>query len=141
MKKRPQSGWLEDASVVVTRATGIVGSALVHRLLERGARITCFIRDHDPATALWFSGDVERIAVASGRLEVFEHVKTAIIEREVDTIFHLGAQAIVGVGQLDPLGTFESNIRGTCHVLETCRLYGQKVKRIITASRDKAQGG
>ncbi len=140
MAKRSHQDWLKDASILVTGATGVVGSQLVHRLLERESNVTCFVRDNDPATALWFSGDIERVAVASGRLEVFEHIKAAILEREIDTIFHLGAQAIVGVGQRDPLGTFESNIRGTYHVLETCRLYGQRVKRIIIASSDKAYG-
>ena len=126
--------------MLITGATGVVGSQLAHRLLDLGANVHCLVRDHDPASALWFSGDIERVSIATGRLEVFEHVKAAIVEREVDTVFHLGAQAIVGVGQRDPLGTFESNIRGTYHVLETCRLYGDRVKRIVIASSDKAYG-
>ncbi len=129
-----------SSRVLVTGATGVVGARLVRSLLELGTDVTCFVRDNDPASALWFDGDIERVAVATGRLEVFEHVKAAIVEREVDTIFHLGAQAIVGVGQCDPMGTFESNIRGTYHVLETARLYGQRVKRIVIASSDKAYG-
>ena len=128
------------SSVLVTGATGVVGSRLVHRLLELGAHVVCFVRDQDPASALWFSGDIDRVAVASGRLEIFEHVKAAMVEREVDTVFHLGAQAIVGVGQRDPLGTFESNIRGTYHVLEACRMTRARVKRIIIASSDTAYG-
>jgi len=139
MKRLHSTDWTKR-NVMVTGATGIVGSQLVRRLLECGAHVVCFVRDHDPASALWFSGDIDRISISTGRLEVFEHVKAAFIEREVDTIFHLGAQAIVGVGQRDPLGTFESNIRGTYHVLETCRLFGDRVKRIIIASSDKAYG-
>jgi CDP-glucose 4,6-dehydratase len=127
-------------NVLVTGATGIVGSQLVRRLLDLAAHVVCFVRDHDPASSLWFEGDIDRVSISNGRLEVFEHVKAAIVEREVDTIFHLGAQAIVGVGQRDPLGTFESNIRGTYHVLEACRLYGDRVKRIVIASSDKAYG-
>jgi CDP-glucose 4,6-dehydratase len=118
----------------------MLGSQLVHRLLDLGANVICFVRDHDPASALWFSGDIDRVAIASGRLETFEQVKAAIFEREVDTIFHLGAQAIVGVARIDPLGTFESNIRGTCHILEACRLSGGRVRRVVIASSDKAYG-
>src|SRR6185503_9000156 len=139
-RQRTQNPWT-DANVLVTGATGVVGSRLVRRLVSLGANVVCFVRDHDPASALWFDGDIDRVSVATGRLESFEHVKAAIVEREVDSIFHLGAQAIVGVGRRDPLGTFESNIRGTYHVLEACRLYGHgKVKRIVVASSDKAYG-
>ena len=140
MKISDRANAWSGRSVLVTGATGVVGSALVRRLIDHGAHVVCFIRDHDPASALSFFGMLDRVSVASGRLEVFEHVKTAIVEREVDTVFHLGAQAIVGVGRRDPMGTFESNIRGSYHVLEACRLYGDKVKRIIVASSDKAYG-
>lgn len=128
------------SNVLVTGATGVVGSRLVQHLLRLGANVTCFVRDHDPASALWFDGDIDRVAVATGRLEVYEHVRAAIVEREIDTVFHLGAQAIVGVGQIDPMATMESNVRGTWHVLETCRLYGARVRRIVVASSDKAYG-
>lgn len=135
----PATAW-NASNVLVTGATGVVGSRLVQHLLRLGANVTCLVRDHDPSSALWFDGDVERVAVATGRLEIYEQVRAAIVEREVDTIFHLGAQAIVGVGQIDPMATFESNVRGTWHVLETCRLYGQRVRRIVIASSDKAYG-
>lgn len=130
----------DDANVLVTGATGLLGSRLVHALLERNASVTCLIRNHDPASALSCSGDIEHVSVVSGRLERFEEVKAAIVEREIDTIFHLGAQAIVEVAQRDPLGTFESNIRGTYHVLEVCRLHSDQVRRIVIASSDKAYG-
>ncbi len=131
---------LHDSNVLVTGATGVVGSRLVNRLLDLKANVICFIRDHDPASALWYAGDYERVSVVNGRLENFEHVKAAIIERDIDTIFHLGAQAIVRCGHQDPHGTFETNIRGTYNILETCRLYGDAVRKIVIASSDKAYG-
>lgn len=136
----PNASPWSSSNVLVTGATGVVGSRLVQHLLRLGANVTCLVRDHDPSSALWFDGDIDRVAVATGRLEVYEQVRAAIVEREVDTVFHLGAQAIVGVGQIDPMATFESNVRGTWHLLETCRLYGQRVRRIVIASSDKAYG-
>jgi CDP-glucose 4,6-dehydratase len=126
--------------VLVTGATGLVGSRLVHRLLGMGAWVVCLVRDQDPSSPLWLSGDIDRVAVADGRLECFETVRAALSEREVDTVFHLGAQAIVGVGRRDPIGTFESNIRGTWNLLEACRVYAPGVRRIVIASSDKAYG-
>jgi CDP-glucose 4,6-dehydratase len=137
--KTNHANW-RDRRVLVTGATGLVGSQLVHRLVNLGAETVCFVRDQDPASALWSSDNLAHVSVANGRLESFEQVKSVIIERDIDTIFHLGAQAIVGAGRRDPLGTFESNIRGTYHLLEACRLYGDQVKRIVIASSDKAYG-
>ena len=130
----------QTTNVLVTGATGFVGARLVSRLLELGATVTCFVRDGDPASALHRSDDLERLSIVNGRLEVFEHVRTAIVEREPQAIFHLGAQAIVRAGRVDPLGTFESNIRGTYHVLEACRLYQPDIRSIVIASSDKAYG-
>ena len=132
--------WI-NSQVLVTGATGVVGSNLVARLLKLGAQVTCFVRDHDETTPLWLSGSVLRTRIASGRLECYDHIKSAIVEHEIDTVFHLGAQTIVGAGQRDPRGTFESNVCGTYNLLEACRLHGEGlVRRIVVASSDKAYG-
>jgi CDP-glucose 4,6-dehydratase len=54
-------------------------------------------------------------------------------------VFHLGAQAIVGVANRNPLSTFEANIKGTWVLLEACRRVST-VERIVVASSDKAYG-
>jgi CDP-glucose 4,6-dehydratase len=126
--------------VLVTGATGMVGSWLTKELLARGAAVVTFILDADPHSELLRSGDVQRTEVVNGRLESFADVERAINAREVDTVFHLAAQAIVGTAQRDPLGTFEANIRGTYHVLEACRRHASLVRRVIVASSDKAYG-
>jgi len=60
-------------------------------------------------------------------------------EYEIDTVFHLAAQTIVGIANRNPVSTFESNIRGTWALLEACRR-SPKVKSIVVASSDKAYG-
>ena len=126
--------------VLVTGATGIVGSWLVKDLLARGAQVFVLIRDWDPQSELMRSGDVERTSVIHAALEDFRGVERAITEHETDTIFHLGAQTIVGTALRSPLQTFESNIRGTYHVLEACRMHSDIVRRVVVASSDKAYG-
>jgi CDP-glucose 4,6-dehydratase len=64
----------------------------------------------------------------------------ALNEYEVDTVFHLGAQTIVGTASRSPLSTFEANIRGTWNLLEACRICPKLIQRIIVASSDKAYG-
>ena len=81
--------------VFVTGATGIVGSWLVKRLLDRGAHVVALVRDWDPQTELVRSGDILRTNVVNGRLEDYDTLERAINEHEIDTVFHLGAQPIV----------------------------------------------
>ena len=120
--------------VLVTGATGIVGSWLTRDLVERGAEAVAFVLDADPQTELYRSGTIRHVSVVNGRLEDFHSVERAVVMHEVDTIFHLGAQAIVS------LATFETNVRGTWNVLEAARLHPDLVKRIVVASSDKAYG-
>jgi CDP-glucose 4,6-dehydratase len=126
--------------VLVTGATGMVGSWLVKSLLNGGAQVVCLVLDADPQSELLRSGDINATEVVNGRLETFADVERAINAREADTVFHLGAQTIVGTARRDPLGTFEANIRGTYHVLEACRRSSGLVRRVVVASSDKAYG-
>src|SRR5207249_12311010 len=76
----------------------------------------------------------------SGALENYAEVERAVAESRCDTVFHLGAQTIVGVAVDAPLLTFESNVRGTYHVLEASRRGLSHVERVVLASSDKAYG-
>lgn len=125
---------------LVTGATGFVGCWLVRALAARGAGVVALVRDSDPQSDFFRSGLARSVSVVSGQLEDFETVRRAINEHEVDTVFHLGAQAIVGAALRDPLPTFEANVRGTWHVLEAARVHHGLVKAVIVASSDKAYG-
>lgn len=127
--------------VLVTGATGMVGSWLVKDLLAREAQVVALVRDPDPQTELWRCGDWRRVAIVQGQLEDFRTLERAISEHAVDTVFHLAAQPIVSVAHRSPLLTFEANIRGAYHVLEACRVHCPNVvKRVVIASSDKAYG-
>ena len=125
---------------LVTGATGIVGSWLVKRLLREGASVIALVRDWDPQSELVRSGDIMRTSVVNGGLEDFATLERAINEHEPDTVFHLGAQAIVTTALRNPLPTFEANIRGTYNLLEACRIHQSLVQRVVVASSDKAYG-
>lgn len=126
--------------VLVTGATGIVGSWVVKDLVEREAQVVALILDANPQSELIRSGLVRHVSVINGRLEEFKDLERAIAEYEIDAAIHLGAQAIVSVAQRSPLATFDANIRGTWNLLEACRLHADLVKRVVVASSDKAYG-
>ncbi len=134
-----ETDW-KNKKILITGATGMVGSWLVKEFLKRKSRVVTFVRDVDYQTEFYRSGDYLRTAIVNGPLENFSTIERAINEYEVDTVFHLGAQTIVGAAYREPLQTFESNIRGTYHILEACRRHRDIVKRIVVASSDKAYG-
>jgi CDP-glucose 4,6-dehydratase len=127
-------------NVFVTGATGLLGSWLVEGLLERGARVTCLIRDWVPRGRLAEAGLLARVNVVHGELEDYPTVVRALNEYEIDGVFHLGAQTIVGTASRSALSTFEANVRGTWNLLEACRSCQPLVQRILVASSDKAYG-
>lgn len=129
-----------ERPVLVTGATGLIGSWLVKELLARGARVVAFVLDADPHSELLRSGDLARCHVVNGDLADFAALERGVNLHDVDTVFHLGAQTLVEVAHRFPLATFEANLRGTYHLLEACRLHASLVKRVVVASSDKAYG-
>lgn len=133
------SEFWRDRSVLVTGCTGLLGNWLVAELLERGALVTGLVRDLVPQSRLYAGDWYRQINIVRGCVEDLPTVERAINEYEVDTVFHLAAQTIVGVANREPLATFETNIKGTWNILEACRRVGG-VSRIVIASSDKAYG-
>jgi len=125
-------------SVFVTGAYGLLGCWLVRALLAREDRVVVLRRDRAPRAALLLDGVEERVDVVHGDLNDDGLLARALGEYEVDTVFHLAAQTIVGTANHSPVGTFESNIRGTWTLLEACRLHG--AERVVVAASDKAYG-
>lgn len=128
-----------DRSVFVTGASGLVGGWLVKALLAQYADVVCLIRDWVPRSELVHAGLLERVKVVRGDLRDQATLERALGEYEVDTVFHLAAQTIVGVANRNPVATFEANIGGTWALLEACRR-SPLVKQIVVASSDKAYG-
>ncbi len=133
------SEFWRDRAVFVTGGTGLLGSWLVAELVQRGARVTALVRDWVPQSRLYREDWDKRINVVHGCIEDLSILERAINEYEIDTVFHLAAQTIVGVANREPLATFEANIKGTWNLLEACRGVGG-VSRIVVASSDKAYG-
>ncbi len=129
---------MSGRSVFVTGAYGLLGSWLVRALVARGDRVTVLRRDRTPRSALLLDGVEDALDVVHGDLVEPGLVARALGEYEVDTVFHLAAQTIVGTANRSPLATFESNVRGTWLLLEACRLHG--AERVVVAASDKAYG-
>jgi CDP-glucose 4,6-dehydratase len=129
-----------DEPVLVTGATGMIGSHLCRRLVDAGAPVVALVLDDDPRSELRCSGTWAQVTVVNGALEDLRAVERAVVVHGVATIFHLGAQTLVGAARRDPVGTFEANVRGTWNVLDVVRRHRDLVQRAVVASSDKAYG-
>jgi len=129
----------QNRSVLVTGATGLLGSWLVGELVDQGAKVTALIRDRIPFSLLFSRGLDRRIASVSGEIQDYPLIERTLAEYEIEIVFHLAAQTQVLVANRSPVSTFESNIRGTYMLLEACR-HHPLLKSVIVASSDKAYG-
>jgi len=129
----------KDRNAFVTGAAGFVGANLAAELVAREANTICLQRDETQPNSLDLLGLRDKVTIVRGSVEDMPLMSRILNEYEVDAVFHLAAQALVGAANRSPVSTFESNIRGTYLLLEACR-QSPTVKRIVVASSDKAYG-
>lgn len=128
-----------DRPVLVTGATGLLGSWIVKALVELHADVVCLVRDWVPQSELVRRGLLERVKSARGDVRDQAGLERVLNEFEVDTVLHLAAQTIVGIANRNPVSTLETNIGGTWAILEASRRC-PSVRQIVLASSDKAYG-
>lgn len=133
----PKDFW-RSRKVLVTGATGLLGSWLVPELIQRGASVVALVRDQVRGNSLLCGRWLKQVAVVRGSLTDEGLLQQALSEYSVQTVFHLGAQTLVGVARINPVGTLEANVRGTWLLLEAARQVG--VQQILVASSGKAYG-
>jgi CDP-glucose 4,6-dehydratase len=81
--------------------------------------------------------------VVLGDLDDYEALLRILNEHDVNLVFHLAAQTIVGTANRSPLSTFDTNVKGTYTLLEACRalgVVGDPLDAVVVASSDKAYG-
>lgn len=128
-----------DRKTFVTGGTGLVGAWLVKALVQAGAEVVCLIRDWVPESELFQSPEFAKVTVVRGDVADQHALERMLGEFEIQTVFHLAAQTIVGIANRNPVSTFETNIQGTWALLEACRR-SPLVKQVVIASSDKAYG-
>jgi CDP-glucose 4,6-dehydratase len=133
-----ERGFWSGRSVFVTGATGFLGGWLVEHLVGEGAEVVALVRDRSPRSHFVRQGLDRRVNVVAGSLEDAAVLRRTLAEYGVRTVFHLAAQALVGVAKQDPVATLTANVQGTWNLLEAARQV--PVGEIVVASSDKAYG-
>lgn len=119
---------LNVRNILVTGASGYIGSVIVRRMLDRGCDITVFDnleRGHrcnvDP-----------RADLIVGDLRNEEEILRALQKARPDAVIHFAAYALVGESMADPMKYFTNNVKGGINLLEAMQNVG--CQRIVFSS-------
>ncbi|MCX6626512.1 MAG: GDP-mannose 4,6-dehydratase [Candidatus Solibacter sp.] len=139
MEALEMTSFWQDRPVLVTGGSGLLGSWLVRKLLAESASVTCLLRDWVPQSEFVRGRLIDRVNVVRGDVRDLAVLERTLGEYEIDSVFHLAAQTIIGIANRNPISTFETNVQGTWALLEACRR-SPAVKQVVVASSDKAYG-
>ncbi len=133
------SNFWRDRPVFLTGATGLLGGHLGRALINAGAPVVALVRDTKPQSQWAREKLGSRAVEVRGDCRDEALLRRILAEYEINTVFHLAAQTLVGPANLDPTATFETNIAGTWRLLEACRALPH-VRQIVLSSSDTAYG-
>ncbi len=138
MVKFKKRFWKEK-NVFVTGADGFIGGWVAKRLVDEGANVTVIVRDMKVENAFDSLVFRQKVNIVQGDIADTLLMQRIMNEFSIEYVYHLAAQAIVGIANKSPLSTFETNIKGTWNILEAARNCSS-IKGVVVASSDKAYG-
>ena len=123
--------------VFITGHTGFKGSWLSLWLQHMGATLTGYALTPNTNPNLFEVADVAHgMNSIIGDIRDLDSLQKAITASRPQIVFHLAAQALVGEGYRDPLGTFSTNVQGTANLLEAVRNTAG-IQAVVVITSDK----
>ena len=127
--------------VLVTGAGGFIGSQVVERLAQQGAKVTALLRytSRSQLGCLAFlpGALLAQIELARGDVRDLDVVRDLVAQNDV--VFHLAALIGIPYSYARPQETIDTNIIGTANVLLAAR-DGDTVRRVILTSTSEVYG-
>ncbi|MBN1901942.1 NAD-dependent epimerase/dehydratase family protein [Candidatus Sumerlaeota bacterium] len=116
--------------ILITGATGFIGSHLAEYLSKRGDDVTCLVRK--TSNLRWLEG----LDVHFHTGEVTDKKSLQDIPGDMDYVYHLASLTKA----IQPFDYYHVNAEGTRNILETCVKNNPKIKRFILMSSLAAAG-
>lgn len=131
---------LKDKRVLVTGADGFIGSHLVERLLEEGAKVRAFCYYNSFNSWGWldtFPQDkLNQIEVFTGDVRDPNGVRTAM--KDIDIVYHLAALIAIPYSYHSPDAYVDTNVKGTLNIVQAAKDLG--TERILITSTSEVYG-
>lgn len=133
----PYDGAFVDAPVLITGGLGFIGSALVHRLVALGARVTLV-----DAMLPGAGGNLANVADIRDRVQinisdVRDPVSFRYLVRGQRYLFNLAGQVSHIDSMRDPFADLEINCRAQLAMMEACREHNPAIRVVHTATRQQ----
>ena len=131
---------MASKKVLITGASGFIGSHLLELLLREGCRVRAFV--HYNSTGRWpnleqVSSEIRKqIEIVPGDIGDGGSVSKAV--EGCEWVFHLAALIGIPYSYLAPASYVQTNVIGTLNVLEACRTHG--VQRLLHTSTSETYG-
>jgi dTDP-glucose 4,6-dehydratase len=127
--------------VLVTGASGFIGSHLVEHLVGAGHTVRAFVRYNgrdDRGHLDRLPHEIQRsIEVVRGDLKDPSILRAAVAGQE--WVLHLGALIAIPYSYQNPLDVVQTNVDGTANLLEACRAC-DSLERIVLTSTSEVYG-
>ena len=126
------------AKILITGATGFIGSHLTEYLVERGFNIVAFDRYNSNNDWGWLedSNYKNNFEIILGDIRDYDSVSKAMAK--CDSVLHLAALVGIPYSYLSPLAYIRTNIEGTYNVLEASKKLD--LEQILITSTSEAYG-
>lgn len=124
--------------ILVTGATGFIGSHLAERLVKIGYEVKTFIHYNSFNFWGWLENSpyVSDMEIVKGDVRDFDSVYSAM--QDCSEVFHLAALIGIPYSYDSPLAYIRTNIEGTYNVLQSARMLG--LENIIITSTSETYG-
>lgn len=132
------SSFFKDKKVLVTGHTGFKGAWLTEMLTLWGAKVSAVALPPHTDPSLFSILKLDK-KVNSHFLDVrdYDKLQNVFTKENPEIVFHLAAQAIVGVSYEDPLKTYSTNVIGSANVYQAIR-NTPSVRSAVMITSDKA---
>jgi NAD dependent epimerase/dehydratase len=124
--------------ILITGATGFIGSNLVEICVEKGFNVVAFDRYNSNNHWGWLEKSPVKndIEVILGDVRDFDSVYKSI--KGCDAVFHLAALIGIPYSYISPLAYIRTNVEGTYNVLEASKELG--VEQVLVTSTSETYG-
>lgn len=128
----------KSEQILVTGAGGFIGSHLTELCVDKGYRVTAFVRYNSKNNWGWleYSSYKDQMNIIAGDIRDYDSVFNAM--KKCDTVFHLAALIGIPYSYSSPLAYIKTNIEGTYNVLHAAKEL--KIKNVLITSTSETYG-